>query len=56
MNKQVGLWIDHRETVIVVIGDQGEETRRIASGLEKHVRFSGGSGAAAGAAEDQRDR
>jgi hypothetical protein len=56
MKKQRGLWIDHRETIIVAIGDQGEETRRIKSGMEKHVRFSGGSGSEDGSAEDQRDR
>jgi hypothetical protein len=56
MRRQVGLWIDHRETVVVVIGDKGEETRRIESGMEKHVRFSGGSGSEDGSAEDQRDR
>lgn len=56
MKRQVGLWIDHRETVVVVIGDKGEETRRIESGMEKHVRFSGGSGSEDGSAEDQRDR
>lgn len=56
MKRQVGLWIDHRETVVVVIGDEGEETRRIESGMEKHVRFSGGSGSEDGSAEDQRDR
>jgi hypothetical protein len=56
MKKQIGLWIDHRETIIVAIGDQGEETRRIESGMEKHVRFSGGSGSEDGSAEDQRDR
>ena len=55
MKKQIGLWIDHRETVIVAITDQGEETRRIASGMEKHVRFSDGSGSEDGSAEDQRD-
>ena len=56
MKRQVDLWIDHRETVVVVIGDKGEETRRIESGMEKHVRFSGGSGSEDGSAEDQRDR
>jgi len=56
MKRQVGLWIDHRETVVVVIGDKGEETRRIESGMEKHVRFSGGSRAEEGKADDQRDR
>jgi stalled ribosome rescue protein Dom34 len=56
MKRQVGLWIDHRETVVVVIGDEGEEMRRIESGMEKHVRFSGGSGSEDGSVEDQRDR
>jgi hypothetical protein len=56
MTKQVGLWIDHRETIIVNITDQGEETRRIESGMEKHVRFSGGSDAKEGSTEDGRDR
>ena len=56
MKSAAGLWIDHRETVVVVIGDKGEETRRIESGMEKHVRFSGGSGSEDGSAEDQRDR
>jgi hypothetical protein len=56
MKRQVGLWIDQRETIVVVIGDKGEETRRIESGMEKHVRFSGGSGSEDGSAENQRDR
>lgn len=41
MKKQTGLWIDHRESIIVVVTDVGEETQRIESGIEKHVRFSG---------------
>ena len=56
MKKQIGLWIDHRETIIVALGDQGEETRRIESGMEKYVRFSGGPGSGNSSAEDQRDR
>jgi stalled ribosome rescue protein Dom34 len=56
MKRQVGLWIDHRETVIVFIGDEGKETRRIESEMEKHVRFSGGSRSEEGKADDQRDR
>jgi len=56
MKKQIGLWIDHRETIIVALGDQGEETRRIESGMEKYVRFSGGPGSGNSLAEDQRDR
>jgi hypothetical protein len=56
MKKQVGLWIDHRETFVVLLRDQGEETSRIESGIEKHVRFSGGNRPEEGSADDQRDR
>lgn len=56
MKRDVGLWIDHREAVIVTVSDKGEETRRIESGMEKHVRFSGGSRSEEGSADDQRDR
>jgi hypothetical protein len=56
MKRQAGLWIDHRETLVVFIGDDGEETRRIESGMEKHVRFSGGNRSEEGSADDQRDR
>lgn len=56
MKKQIGLWIDHREAIIVTIGEQGEETKRIESGIEKHVRFSGGLGSRDHSADDQRDR
>jgi len=56
MKKQVGLWIDHQETIIMSIGEQGEETSRIESGMEKHVRFSDGSGSKEGSTEDGRDR
>jgi 2-phospho-L-lactate transferase/gluconeogenesis factor (CofD/UPF0052 family) len=54
MKKHVGLWIDHRNTVIVTVTDTGEETKRIASNMEKHVRFSGG--AQNDSAEDMQDR
>jgi hypothetical protein len=43
MKKQVGLWIDHSESIIVVVSGEGEETQQIESGIEKHVRFSGGA-------------
>ena len=56
MKRQVGLWIDHRETFVVFLRDQGEETKRIESGMEKHVRFSGGNRSEEGSADDQRDR
>ena len=56
MKRAAGLWIDHRETVIVFVGKEGEETRRIESGMEKRVRSAGGSHSEDGSAEDQRDR
>ena len=56
MKKVAGLWIDHRKAMIVVVSDGGEETKQIESGMEKHVRFSGGSRAEEGKADDQRDR
>jgi len=56
MKRQAGLWIDHRETFVVFIGDDGEETRRIASNVKKRVRFSGGNRSEEGSADDQRDR
>ena len=55
MKKKVGLWIDHRKTVIVSITDEGEETREIRSDMEKHVRFASGS-SQEGSTEDMRDR
>ena len=55
MKRQVGLWIDHRQAVIVTVADEGEEIKRITSNMEKHVRFASGS-SEDGSAEDMRDR
>jgi len=58
----VGLWIDHRKTVIVTIENEIEVTREIRSNMEKHVRFSSGTRSKApnnlqgSTAEDMRDR
>ena len=42
MRKTVGLWIDHRKAVIVVLSEKGEETRVIESNVEKQPgRFAG---------------
>lgn len=43
MKSKIGLWIDHRQTVMVRVFETGEETSRIISNLPKRVRFSGGS-------------
>jgi len=43
MKTLAGLWIDHREAVIVFLSDKGQETRRIKSDVEKQLRRSGRS-------------
>jgi hypothetical protein len=55
MKREVGLWLDHRKAVIVIVTDEGEETKIIESNMEKHVRFSSGS-SESGQGEDVRDR
>jgi len=62
MKKEVGLWIDHRKAVIVIIENEVVTIREIQSNIEKHVRFSAGSRSKApnkpqgSTAEDMRDR
>ena len=56
MKKQAGLWIDHRKAIVVLVTDAGEEIKKITSGMEKHVRFTGGNGSQEGSSEDVRDR
>ena len=55
MKSKIGLWIDHRKAVIVIVSDEGEETKQITSGMEKRVRFSSGA-SEDGSSEDVRDR
>jgi hypothetical protein len=43
MKTQVGVWIDHRKAVIVVVTDTGEEIRLIISKTEKQLRRAGDS-------------
>ena len=43
MKTLAGLWIDHREAVIVLLSEKGQETRRIKSYVEKQLRRSGRS-------------
>jgi hypothetical protein len=38
MKKQVGLWIDHRKAVVVVVTDKSEEVKQISSGVERQLR------------------
>ena len=55
MKKEIGLWIDHRKAVVVMVSDEGEEVEEITSHMEKHVRYSSG-GDEDGSSEDVRDR
>jgi hypothetical protein len=43
MKTRIGLWIDHRQAIVVRIFDEGEVTSHILSHLPKRVRFSGAS-------------
>jgi hypothetical protein len=52
MERDVALWIDHRQAVIAAVAGGTEELRHVVSGVEKHVRFSAGEGGS----EDGRDR
>ena len=62
MKKEIGLWIDHREAIIVILTDGGEEIKHIISNSRKHIRYSGSSHSTTPAglkdvtSEDQRDR
>ena len=54
MKKEIGLWIDHRKAVIVIVTEAGEEIKKITSDMEKRIRFSGGT-AGDGSSESARD-
>jgi stalled ribosome rescue protein Dom34 len=62
MKKEIGLWLDHRDAIIVMITGGGEEIKQITSGSGKHIRYSGSShsktpeGLKEVTSEDQRDR
>jgi hypothetical protein len=56
MQRQAGIWIDHREALIAFpeTKDDTETTQHVLSGVEKRARYSGHS-AEDGSAEDRRD-
>lgn len=62
MKKEIGLWIDHREVIIVILTNSGEEIMHMISNNAKHIRYSGSShsktpeGLKEVTSEDQRDR
>jgi len=57
---QAGLWIDHRKALIVTVSREGERTELVESNVDRHVRYSGGSGglrgSREGAGEDTQER
>jgi molybdopterin converting factor small subunit len=55
VKKDIGLWIDHRKAVVVIVSDEGEVVREIDSHMEKHVRYSNNY-SEGGSSEDVRDR
>jgi hypothetical protein len=55
LKMDIGLWIDHRKAVVVMISYEGEEVKEISSQVDKHVRFSSGK-SENGSSEDVRDR
>jgi len=55
IKKEIGLWIDHRKAVVVIVSDKGEEVKEITSHMEKHVRYSNDT-SEGGASEDILDR
>jgi len=48
---QAGLWIDHRKALIVTVSREGERTELVESNVDRHVRYSGGSGGLRGSRE-----
>ena len=45
MQKNLGIWVDHKKAVIVTLDEAGDtkSIREIQSEIERHVRLSGGS-------------
>jgi len=41
LKAEAGLWVDHREALIVVLSETGEETKRIQSNVKKQLRRTG---------------
>jgi len=57
MKRQIGLWIDHREAVIVGVYEEGGATTKIESNVEKPIRPHGSAHSKAGyQPEDHRNK
>jgi hypothetical protein len=53
MQVKTGVWIDHKDAFIVF---DGVVAPKSASGVEKHVRFTGHAASHEGSADDKRER
>ncbi len=62
MEKLIGLWIDRKKAVILILEDKKEKIKQIQSNLERNTRFRWGArmkkphGVQTFMAEDQEDR
>lgn len=41
MTKEVGLWIDHKRAIIVILSNGGENIQQVESNVAKHSRYHG---------------
>ena len=56
MKKEVGLWIDHKKTVIVILTDKGQEIKQIGGHLERDAQPVGGWASHSGKDYGEQDR
>jgi hypothetical protein len=43
MTKNIGLWIDHKQAILVIQNEQGEDIQKIESEVGRHVPYRGAS-------------
>jgi hypothetical protein len=43
MKTNVGLWVDHRNAIVMTVTDKGDATEQVISSVEKHLSRSGDS-------------
>ncbi len=41
MLKRIGLWIDHKKSLMVILDEKEEQIQTIESGIGKHTRYRG---------------
>lgn len=55
MKSKIGLWIDHRKAIIVILSEKGEEIKEISSGIDEFIKDANTS-SDFHSPEDTRDR